>query len=98
MTKGETQLALAAGTLAVSAAILTVLFWPKKASASSGGGGVPYDPESKKRAPDSGTSYPTPGVTVLPKTGKQAAPDPWTPVQFESKKWPEWWPSEYQPW
>jgi hypothetical protein len=89
MKKTTEQVLVVGGLAAVGAVALAAIFWPKSASAATASS------EGKK---DASTDYGIPGATRLPTHGKQAAPDPWTGVEFKKKDWPSWWPPEYQPW
>jgi hypothetical protein len=86
---------VALGLAGGAAAVIGIAYALTKQKSSSGSvTNLPLD--TSKKQPSTSTS--TPGATVLPTSGKQAAPDPWTPVEFQKKEWPSWWPEEYQPW
>lgn len=92
MKKSTKALAVAGGvaTAAVGLGALFLIYAAQKTSLAK----APA-PGSKKEP--SKNPY-TPGATRLPTSGKQAGPDPWTPVEWQPKMWPVWWPDGARPW
>lgn len=92
MKKSTKSLVVAGGVAATAVGLGALALYLSAAKASLT---KPPAPGSKKEP--SKNPY-TPGATRLPTSGKQAIPDPWTPVEWQPKMWPVWWPDGARPW